>query len=87
MGREERDARDATKCALESQRVSRCSLSLRLDATLLVSLRDVGEARSEQEDASSKELGSGDSGEGRREEARAERERLDLGRRDKAKEG
>ena len=86
MGREERDARDAT---LESQRVFRCSLA----ATLLVSLRDVeGESRSEQEDASSRELGSGH--EERRQRRRAPRgseggeiERLDLGRRDRAKEG
>ena len=85
-GREERDARDAT---LESQRVFCCSLA----ATLLVSLRDVeGESRSEQEDASSRELGSGH--EERRQRRRAPRgseggeiERLDLGRRDRAKEG
>ena len=78
---------------LSSRSESFAAVSLRLDATLLVSLRDVeGESRSEQEDASSRELGSGH--EERRQRRRAPRgseggeiERLDLGRRDRAKEG
>ena len=100
MGSEERvehesgtRMRGMPRHALSSRSESFAAVSLRLDATLLVSLRDVeGESRSEQEDASSRELGSGH--EERRRRRRAPRgseggeiERLDLGRQRRVRRG